>query len=506
MIRAPALDHLFHYAASQRGDELALIDPPNRADFTNGAPRILTYAEADRVVSAIAARLASLGLQRDHVVGMQLPNTVEGILAFLGALRAGLIVSPLPLLWRRADCAAAMTAIGGRALVAMSRVGATDHGALAMEVAAEVFTIRHVCMFGGGLDGVVPLDDVFDAKALQPAAERSLSTARNGAVGAHAAAATWDFDAAGLVAVPRSHVQLMTAGFELTLEGQFPDKSTILSSICLSSLAGIAATLMPWLLSRGTLVLHHPFAPDIMRRQIIDHRCGVVVLPGAVAARCAEAGMFRDSAVERVVAVWRAPERLAACPPWPIPSPALMDVTVFGESGLVAAMRGPDGKPVGLRPGGAVRTRNGNVAPVLVEIARSAAGTIALRGPMVSVRQLSLGTQRTGEVADADGFTDTGYPCRTAPGSDAIVVTGPPASIVGVGGYRFVLSGLQEAVSRIESGAILAAFPDSLTGQRIAGIASRRDAVEEGLAGLGLSALVVKAFRRRNAADARSAA
>ena len=113
MICAPALDHLFHYAASQRGDELALIDPPNRADFTNGAPRTLTYAEADRVVSAIAARLASLGLQRDDVVGMQLPNTVEGILAFLGALRAGLIVSPLPLLWRRADCAAAMTAIGG---------------------------------------------------------------------------------------------------------------------------------------------------------------------------------------------------------------------------------------------------------------------------------------------------------------------------------------------------------------------------------------------------------
>ncbi len=125
---------------------------------------------------------------------------------------------------------------------------------------------------------------------------------------------------------------------------------------------------------------------------------------------------------------------------------------------------------------------------------------------MVSVRQLSLGAQRTGEVADADGFIDTGYPCRTAPGSDAIIVTGPPASVVGVGGYRFVLSGLQEAVSQIESGAILAAFPDSLTGQRIAGIASRRDALEEGLAGLGLSPLVVNAFRRRNAVDARSAA
>ena len=33
------LDHLFRYAAVQRPDDVALIDPPNRAAFTSGAPR-----------------------------------------------------------------------------------------------------------------------------------------------------------------------------------------------------------------------------------------------------------------------------------------------------------------------------------------------------------------------------------------------------------------------------------------------------------------------------------
>ena len=42
------LDRLLRHAASQRGDQIALIDPPNREDFTAGPPRALTYAQADR--------------------------------------------------------------------------------------------------------------------------------------------------------------------------------------------------------------------------------------------------------------------------------------------------------------------------------------------------------------------------------------------------------------------------------------------------------------------------
>jgi hypothetical protein len=42
------LDQLFRYAASQRPDALALVDPPDREQVTGGAPRTLTYAQADR--------------------------------------------------------------------------------------------------------------------------------------------------------------------------------------------------------------------------------------------------------------------------------------------------------------------------------------------------------------------------------------------------------------------------------------------------------------------------
>src|ERR1700722_9499304 len=157
-------DRLLHKAASRHPDQIAVIDPPNRGDFTAGPPRSLTYAELDRAATAIAARLCDLGLAPDHVIGLQLPNTVEGVLALMGALRAGLIVSPMPLLWRRADCAAALTMIGARALVAASRIGGTDHAEIAMFAAADAFSVRHVLLFGGSRDGVVSLDDALNGE------------------------------------------------------------------------------------------------------------------------------------------------------------------------------------------------------------------------------------------------------------------------------------------------------------------------------------------------------
>src|SRR5205085_1943197 len=50
---------------------------------------------------------------------------------------------------------------------------------------------------------------------------------------------------------------------------------------------------------------------------------------------------------------------------------------------------------------------------------------------------------------DGDGFVDTGYPCRLDAATDQLVLTGPPAGIVSVGGYRFSLAGLQDMLATI---------------------------------------------------------
>src|SRR5262249_56458917 len=156
------LDDLFRRAAAARPDALALIDPPDRPSFTDGGPRRLTYAQADRAISALAARLRGFGLPTDSVVAIQLPNTVESVIALLAVMRAGLIAAPLPLLWRHADAAAALSRVAARALIGCQRVGDAVYGDLAMQIAMETFTIRFLCGFGEDLPvGVVPVRDSF---------------------------------------------------------------------------------------------------------------------------------------------------------------------------------------------------------------------------------------------------------------------------------------------------------------------------------------------------------
>ena len=64
------LDDLFRRALARRPDAAALIDPPDRASVTEGPPRRLTYAQADRAISAVAARLRGCGLAPDSIVAL----------------------------------------------------------------------------------------------------------------------------------------------------------------------------------------------------------------------------------------------------------------------------------------------------------------------------------------------------------------------------------------------------------------------------------------------------
>src|SRR5262245_6106802 len=75
------LDDLFRCALERRPDATALIDPADRSSFTDGPVRRLSYAQADRAISVLAARLRAFGLPTDAVVGIQLPNTVESVIA-----------------------------------------------------------------------------------------------------------------------------------------------------------------------------------------------------------------------------------------------------------------------------------------------------------------------------------------------------------------------------------------------------------------------------------------
>ena len=489
------LDELFRRALSRHPDRVALVDPADRTDFTDGPVRRLTYAEADRAIGALAARLRAFGLPTDAVVAIQLPNIVENVIALLAVARAGLIAAPLPLLWRHADATAALSRVAARALIGCQRVGDTMHGDIAMQIAMETFTIRFLCGFGQHLpDGVVPIDDIFTTRDAPPLIDRP------GEVADHLALVTFDITADGIVPVARSHAELLAAGLAVQLEARIAPGASFLGALAPASFATLATTVMPWLISGGTLVLHQPFAPDIFARQHAQERCTVAVLPGAMATRLAEAGLIGDGHTA-VLGVWRSPERLAVSPPWLPHAGALTDVAVFGELGLVPLRRPESGKPAALPTGRLTLPRGAAQGMHAVNLSRTSAGTVGLSGPMVPKAPFPPGSERghAPKLKVTEGAIDTGYACRIDRETKMLTVDGPPAGVISVGGYRFGLRAMQELVGGIEDGSTLAALPDILAGHRLAGSGADRDAICEALLAHGANPLLVAAFRARRA-------
>ena len=174
----------------------------------------------------------------------------------------------------------------------------------------------------------------------------------------------------------------------------------------------------------------------------------------------------------------------------------MTDVHVFGETGLIAACRDAGGKPAAIPFGVVFAPRGPKGTVATVEIAATPHGTVALRGPMVPRAAFPPGAERSGATVFQDAqqrlrrhrlrlsrrlHRDGGHRAARRASSS-------------FGGYRFVVSELQDLVARPENGAgSLAVLPDALAGHRLAGTAADHDLVEQSLA----------TARRQPAADRR---
>ena len=490
---SPTLDGLFRRILARQPDALALIDPLNKPRITGQTPKRLTFAEADAAISALAAHFVEAGLPANSVIAIQLPNTVEFMLTVLAAHRAGLIVALLPLLWRQAELTVALNRTGARAIVTASRIDGVSHADLAMNAAVEAFSIRHVCGFGPDLpEGMASLDQALKAQ--------STTTRAVTQDGRRAAIISFDVTAEGFRAVPRTHLNLIAGGLALFLEGDVAQGATMMSAFAPSSFAGLTSSLLVWLLSGGTLALHHPFDGDVLEQQINEAGCDTLVAPAQLALRLAEADMpSRLPGLRNVIALWRAPEQIASSPPWNIPQVRLTDVYLFGEAGLFGACRAADGAPALILPGPHGAPRDVAGSSIAGETLITPRGTLALRGPMVAVAAYAPPAPPSDSLVAQPprDHVDTGYAARLDRSSGAICITAPPSGIMAVGGYRFLSQDLQEWAKRLGQGALLTALPDRLSGYRLAGRAQDNSRAREALAELGLNPLMVEAFRDR---------
>lgn len=467
------LDGLLRRAAEIAPDRPALSDAPNRAHLIGGAPRALTWSQLDALVDRLAARLRDLGCATDNVVATQFPLASDALIALLAISRAGLIAAPIPLGWGRRETVAQLQRVGARAVLTAGRAGPVDCADLMRHAAAEVFSIRFVLSIAGpALDGVVPLDDLFEETGAPP----RVAVARTGEPAGHVVLVTAEAAASGHAAVARSHAQVIAGGLAAFAAGGADEQAVIAAAMAPDTFAGIAMQVVPWLMSGAHLIAHPPLALRVLADSLGAAGTTHVVAPAALGGVLAEANA---PALRHITLVARSARHAEALAGLPL-QPAMDGFLAVGEAALIR-ITGADGAiPLGKAAGA-----QGSVA---VETGTSAAGTLMVRGAMVPAAAFPPGAERGQPpfwIIDASGFHDTGLTVAFGAEDATLVLTGGERGLVTVGGRRFAEADIRAAYA--EAGGEIAPVikPDPVLGERVAGV------IGDGRALQGLAARLV---------------
>src|SRR6478735_3928608 len=118
--------------------------PSARALVVNKDRVHVSYRTLAATVDEVADRLAGMGLQRGDAVGLVCANSIEFVVALLGAARAGLVVAPLDPTLPQSQMSARLEGLGAQAIlvgppavgVAPVALGRTPTSALRVDISA----------------------------------------------------------------------------------------------------------------------------------------------------------------------------------------------------------------------------------------------------------------------------------------------------------------------------------------------------------------------------------
>lgn len=284
----------FTDAVAARPDEVALVDAPNRAEVTGGAPRRLTWRELDAEVARLEAVLLALGLAQDDLVCMQLANCVELPITYLACMRLGIIATPVPAQYREHELAYIIGHVRPAAILTAVRIGRHAHAAMAIALTAAEPQPPLVLALGGGVpEGALSMDALM---AAPPDPDRVAAYRRTHAVDANDIfTVCWTSGTEGVPkGVPRSHNEWLAIPENIIVSAGLARGCHLLNPFPLVNMAGIGGLFLPWLLNAGKLVMHHPFDLPGFLRQVREEAIEYSIAAPAILTQMAQQPALLD--------------------------------------------------------------------------------------------------------------------------------------------------------------------------------------------------------------------
>lgn len=284
------IDQIFLNSATKQADTIALTDNPGNARLGLSTIDELNYRQAEQYITQTAKFFRTLGFHDGDIVLLQLPNIAETPLIILSLINAGLVPAMLPIHWRGKEITQALKSISPKAVLAHHSTPDYDLFSTMFEIAAAQLSMRYIFGLGDDLpDGVTPLPNLTDIiSSSKPNSETDKVVFRRS--GEQVALIGWSNDTEGTpLPVAYTHIQLMANTHLIRSTFELSQTPSILSTYSPSTLHGLTAALMPWIMEAGTLHLTSSLNINQLVTRIKTNDINLVLIPKALGAKLSKA-------------------------------------------------------------------------------------------------------------------------------------------------------------------------------------------------------------------------
>jgi acyl-CoA synthetase (AMP-forming)/AMP-acid ligase II len=271
------IGEIFLEQAARLGGQLAVADPPNLPQIMGDAAQRWSWQTLLEQVGRHVALLYELGLRKDDVIVVQLPNCVQLHAIYLACAISGIVVSPVPMQYRAHELAYVVSMTQARLAITTARVGSYRSAEQWVSHAHLLPGIRTLCAYGDelppacvSLNAALARTTAWGAQALREHMTRIALTAHD------VFTICWTSGTeARPKGVPRNHNEWIIVGQSVIDAGQLQPGAQMLIPFPFVNMAGMSTSLMAWLLIGAGLHQHHPFDLDVfieqLRSQPIDY-------------------------------------------------------------------------------------------------------------------------------------------------------------------------------------------------------------------------------------------
>lgn len=250
-------------------DKICVVDPPNRKKLNGFEPERITYKAFQNAVDAVGEALLELGVGKDDVVIVQLPNSWELAMLYFAVSKTGAIISPVPVLWREAEVGYIAGVTNATVFITLDEFNGFKHVAM-----GETLKEKHP-----GLTHVLNLHKIRDMMTGQVTGKLDQVVVDPNDIFTICWTSGTEANPKGC---PLSHNNWSGMAAVQDAAGMQPG-DVMLTAGPLVNMASVGTVFIPWTVLGGTLVLHHPFDPAGFMQQIMQEKPNYTLLVPALA-------------------------------------------------------------------------------------------------------------------------------------------------------------------------------------------------------------------------------